>query len=64
MPVFNADAFTYDQVTMNEAMSLFKKFLNEFKIKYRRKYDSDRGLPAPPNAVLRNEDPEQELYKH
>lgn len=47
---------------MAEAMSLFKKFITEYKIKYRRKYDEERGIPLPPSAAF--EDPEQLLYEH
>lgn len=50
------------QVTMAEAMSLFKTFLAQFKIKYRRAYDEERGIPAPTSAAF--EDPEQLLYEH
>lgn len=47
---------------MSEAMTLFKKFLTEFKIKYRRTLDEENGISAPPHAV--NEDPERLLYEH
>lgn len=49
-------------VTMSEAMGLFKRFLTQFKIKYRRSWDDERGVSAPPSAV--HEDPEQLLYEH
>jgi hypothetical protein len=46
---------------MNEAMRLFKKFVTEFKIQYRRTWDREQGLSAP--AAAAHEDPETRLYE-
>jgi hypothetical protein len=51
----------WSQVTMNEAMRLFKKFVTEFKIQYRRTWDREQGLSAP--AAAAHEDPETRLYE-
>lgn len=49
-------------VTMGEAMSLFKTFLRDFKIKYRKTHDEESGLTSP--GWVRSDDLEKPLYEH